>query len=131
MTGNRIGKCSTRRAEGNNGIPGIYSSAGTAAIIGRTAGAVAHNHSSRCEPLQTTFDFTVVDTRLMSEMTRRGITEKKARELLLNVKPDQELLDQLEYTDSIIQQAPAGKFHNLPGLYIRKHREQRHAARDI
>ena len=75
--------------------------------------------SSRCEPLQTTFDLTVVDTRLMSEMTRRGITEKKARELLLNVKPDQELLDQLEYTDSIIQQAPAGKFHNPPGLYIR------------
>src|SRR3982751_3912424 len=31
----------------------------------------------------------------------------------------QDVVDQLEYTDSIISMAPAGKFHNPPGLYIR------------
>jgi hypothetical protein len=51
-------------------------------------------------------------------MTRRGITEKKAHFLLMNLKPGQEVLDQLEYIDHLIAQAPRGKFHNPPGLYI-------------
>jgi hypothetical protein len=55
----------------------------------------------------------------VEEMTRRVIAEKKARELLANLKLGQEVLDQLEYTDFIIAKAPRGKFHNPPGLYIR------------
>jgi hypothetical protein len=69
--------------------------------------------------VQATLDLADVDTALLSEMTKRGIMERKARELLLSLKPDQEVMDQLEYTDFIVQQAPPGKFHNPPGLYIR------------
>jgi hypothetical protein len=59
------------------------------------------------------------DEFLIREMTGRGITHKKAQELLVVVKPGQEVLDQLEYTDFVIAQSPSGKFHNPPGLYIR------------
>jgi hypothetical protein len=69
--------------------------------------------------VQATLDLADVNTTLLSEMTKRGITEKKARELLLSLKPDQDVMDQLEYTDFIVRQAPVGKFHNPPGLYIR------------
>jgi hypothetical protein len=55
---------------------------------------------------------------LLNELTRRGIAPKKARELISSLKPGQQLLNQLEYIDSVIAQAPRGKFHNPPGLYI-------------
>ncbi|MDQ2949139.1 MAG: hypothetical protein M3Y27_24910 [Acidobacteriota bacterium] len=55
---------------------------------------------------------------LLTELTRRGITEKKARELLDNQMPSQEIMDQIEWTDAIVAKSPAGKFHNPPGLYI-------------
>jgi hypothetical protein len=72
------------------------------------------------EPVQTALlDFLGPDPALLAEMTRRGITQKKALDLLANVKAGQEILDQLEYTDFILAEAPAGKFHNPPGLYIR------------
>jgi hypothetical protein len=71
------------------------------------------------EAVQASLDLGNNDLILVAEMTRRGITEKKARELLVNAKADQDLMDQLEYTDFIVQQAPVGKFHNPPGLYIR------------
>lgn len=56
---------------------------------------------------------------LVAQLTARGITEKKARSLLSQVKHGQEIVDQIEYTDFIISTAPAGKFRNPPGLYIR------------
>ncbi len=52
------------------------------------------------------------------ELTRRGIAEKKVRELLSNLEPGQEVMDQIEWTDATISKAPAGKFHNPPGLYV-------------
>lgn len=54
----------------------------------------------------------------LAELTRRSVTEKKARELLAELSPGQEVMDQIEWIDSIIAKAPAGKFHNPPGLYV-------------
>ena len=56
---------------------------------------------------------------LLSEMMRRGITEKKALDLLTKGREGQEMMDQLEYVDHIIANAPLGKFHNPSGLYVR------------
>lgn len=70
------------------------------------------------QPIQENLDLLPAEPSLLHELTRRGITPKKARELISGLKPDQQLLDQLEYIDSVIAQAPRGKFHNPPGLYI-------------
>jgi hypothetical protein len=52
-------------------------------------------------PLQPKFD-----PVLFSELTRRGINEKKAHELLANLKPgqDQNLIAQLEYAEQTIEE---------------------------
>jgi hypothetical protein len=52
------------------------------------------------------------------ELTRRGIGEKKARELVAALKPGQEIVDQLEYVDHLISKDRHGKIENPPGLYI-------------
>ncbi len=69
-------------------------------------------------PLQSTFDLQG-SSNIEEELTKRGIAPNKARELLAHLQPNQDVLQQLEYTDSIIARAPSGKFHNPPGLYIR------------
>jgi hypothetical protein len=63
------------------------------------------------------------DVELLSELTRRGISEKTARELLGNLVGGQQVIDQLEWADFQIQQAPIGKFYNPSGFYIRIVRE--------
>jgi hypothetical protein len=70
-------------------------------------------------PVQASLDLSGVDETLLAELTRRGVTEKKARELLSQLAPGQQVREQLEYLDSVIAHAPQGKFHNPPGLYIR------------
>jgi Replication initiator protein A len=55
---------------------------------------------------------------LIAEMTRRGITEKKARELVANLKPGQEVMDQLDYVDSLVAKDKKGRMENPPGLYV-------------
>ncbi len=72
-------------------------------------------HSER---IQGNLELEAAETPMLNELTRRGITPKKAQALLSTLKPGQPLFDQLEYTDSVIAQAPRGKFHNPPGLYI-------------
>jgi hypothetical protein len=57
------------------------------------------------------------DPQLVAEFTRRGITEKKAHELLANLKPGQDVVAQLEHTDYMIQNARY-RIINPPGLYI-------------
>jgi hypothetical protein len=57
------------------------------------------------------------DPQLVTEFSRRGITEKKARALLANLKPGQDALAQLELGDQHISKAP-GKFTNPAGFYI-------------
>ena len=64
---------------------------------------------------------TALHEPVLIELTRRGITENKARELLENLCPGQEVTDQIEWTDSIIAKAP---FRLLPKRIrcIRRHR---------
>jgi len=57
-------------------------------------------------------------TPLLAELTRRGIAERKAKELLAQLKPGQEVMDQLEYVDSLVAKDARGKIANPPGLYI-------------
>jgi len=58
------------------------------------------------------------DPQLVAEFTRRGITEKKAHELLANLKPGQDVMAQLEHTDYMVQHARY-PIINPPGFYIR------------
>ena len=58
------------------------------------------------------------DAFLLAEMTRRGIAEKTARKLIVARKPDQEILDQLEYVDFIVSKDRRGKFDNPPGMCV-------------
>ena len=58
------------------------------------------------------------DPQLVAEFTSRGITEKRAQELLLNLKPGQDVIAQLEHTDYIVRNARI-PIQNPPGFYIR------------
>jgi hypothetical protein len=55
---------------------------------------------------------------LLAELMTRGIAERTARDLLANLKPDQQIMDQLEYVDSLISRDRRGRFNNPPGLLI-------------
>jgi hypothetical protein len=57
------------------------------------------------------------DPQLIVEFSRRGVTEKKARALLANLKPGQAVLAQLELGDHHIAKDPA-KYTNPAGFYI-------------
>jgi hypothetical protein len=69
-------------------------------------------------PLQAQLGFYESEASLLNEMTARGIAEKKARELLTQVKPDQEVMDQLEYVDSLVANDKRRSLQNPPGLYV-------------
>ncbi len=56
------------------------------------------NQSATTPVLQPRFD-----PVLVSEFTRRGITEKKAHELLANLKPGQDVVAQLEHAEQSVQ----------------------------
>lgn len=58
------------------------------------------------------------DPQLVGEFTRRGITERKANELLAILKPGQDVLAQLELIDGIVAH-PANQVKNPPGFYVR------------
>ena len=60
----------------------------------------------------------VTASPLLAELIRRGIAERKAKELLANVRPGQEVMDQLEYVDSLVAKDTRGRIANPPGLYI-------------
>ena len=62
--------------------------------------------------------FAPIDDPLVRQLTKRGVSEKKARELVANLKPGQEAMDQLEYVDWLIAKDRRGKFENPPGLYV-------------
>ena len=64
-----------------------------------------------------------VHSSLLEEMVKRGIGEATAGDLLRNCTPGQPILDQLEWGDFLIRQAPRGKFYNPAGLYIHLVRE--------
>ena len=58
------------------------------------------------------------DPQLVAEFTRRGITEKKASELLANLKPGQDVLAQLELGEPMAQHSRV-PIVNPPGFYVR------------
>ena len=70
------------------------------------------------EQVQQTFDLDSLHLPLLTEMTNRGISEGKARDLLVHLKPGQEVMDQLEYVDTLIAKDRRGKLENPPGLYV-------------
>jgi hypothetical protein len=59
-----------------------------------------------------------IDTALLKELTSRGISRKKATELLSKLQPEQQVVDQLEWGDDLIRRAAPGTFRNPPGLLI-------------
>jgi hypothetical protein len=59
-----------------------------------------------------------LDDGLIAEMMKRGIDEKQGRGILEARAKDQDILEQLEYADWRIANAPAETFHNPPGFYI-------------
>ena len=76
--------------------------------------------NSKPQPLirQATLQLTETNATLVAELTHRGVAEKKAHELLANLKPGQEVIDQLEYVDSLIAKDRRQKLNNPPGLYV-------------
>jgi hypothetical protein len=71
------------------------------------------NQSATAPVLQSTFD-----PVLVSEFTRRGIDEKKANQLLANLKPGQDVVAQLEQAEQMIQHA-GFEIRNPAGFTIR------------
>ena len=59
-----------------------------------------------------------LDHTLLTELTSRGISRKKATQLLSNLQPGQQVIDQLEWGDDVIRRAAPGTFRNPPGLLI-------------
>jgi hypothetical protein len=54
---------------------------------------------------------------LLLEMTKRGISENRARKLRAGLQEGQQAIDQLEWGDHLIQSQP-GKYKNTAGFYI-------------
>ncbi len=76
--------------------------------------APRHQHSKpEPAPLRPTND-----PQLLAEFTRRGITEKKASELLANLKPGQDVVAQLELGEQLAKNSRV-PIVNPPGFYIR------------
>jgi hypothetical protein len=55
---------------------------------------------------------------LIAELSRRGVSEPIARQLLASVPDDQPVQDQIEWGDYLIQTSRAGKFRNPAGFYV-------------
>jgi hypothetical protein len=52
------------------------------------------------------------------ELVSRGVAERKARQLALDIPDTQPVFKQLEYVDHLIRSDQRGKWHNPAGLYI-------------
>jgi hypothetical protein len=70
-------------------------------------GAEVSNHSNA-----------LIASPLLAELIRRGIAERKGTELLDKLHSGQEVLDQLEYVDSLIAKDTKQRIANPPGLYV-------------
>jgi hypothetical protein len=92
----------------------------SAAVLASLSAPKAPVRQPVMDPVQVALDLQDSDNAaLLHEMTRRGITEKKACDLLAGAHPGQPIVDQLEYVDTLIRHAPPGKFHNPSGFYIK------------
>jgi len=60
-----------------------------------------------------------IDRELLHELMKRGITEKASVDLLTNIQPRQQVMDQLEWGDHLLVHSPnKEKFYNPAGLHI-------------
>jgi hypothetical protein len=59
-----------------------------------------------------------LDRGLLYQLMRRGISEKTSAELLRNLRPGQEVMDQLAWGDYLLKSVPRGKFYNSAGILI-------------
>jgi hypothetical protein len=59
-----------------------------------------------------------VDEALVSELTNRGVTARRARQLLASVLPTQDVVRQLEWGDFVLLRAAPGTFWNPAGFYV-------------
>ena len=59
-----------------------------------------------------------VDRELLHQLMKRGISENTSVELLQNLCPDQQVMDQLEWGEHLLKHAPRGKFYNPAGIII-------------
>src|SRR5262249_36569125 len=60
-----------------------------------------------------------LDRELLHQLMKRGISEKACVSLLRDLKPNQQLMDQLEWGDHLVFHSPNKyKFYNPAGLYI-------------
>jgi hypothetical protein len=80
----------------------------------RTRSGSKHERST----METAAPHPTFDPQLIAEFTRRGISEKKASQLLVNLKPGQDVVAQLEHTDLLVRSART-PIVNPPGFYIR------------
>ena len=74
--------------------------------------------AGKSKPIQASLVLTYGNPQLLTGSTKRGIAEAKARELLASLQPGQEVMDQLEYVDSLVVNDRRGKLENPPGLYV-------------
>jgi len=58
-----------------------------------------------------------VSPALLEALTRRGVAEQHARQVLARVTSDQQVYDQLEWADQIVAQG-GGSIANPPGFYV-------------
>ena len=58
------------------------------------------------------------NTEIIAAMLHRGISEKQAQALIAELRPEQNVLEQLEYADHRIASEPSGTFRNPPGFYV-------------
>jgi hypothetical protein len=60
-----------------------------------------------------------LNRELLHQLMKRGISEKASVSLLKTLKPDQQVMDQLEWGDHLVFHSPnKHKFYNPAGLYI-------------
>jgi hypothetical protein len=61
-------------------------------------------------------DLSESENNCVIEFARRGVTTRKARELVIVRQTGQQIIDQIEYVDTLVAAVPKGKFHNPPVL---------------
>lgn len=79
---------------------------------------ILESRNNKTESINDSVPAHSVDKEAFSALMRRGIREQTCREVLSNLKPGQEVMDQIEWGDALRQASPPGKLINPPGLYI-------------
>jgi hypothetical protein len=71
-----------------------------------------------CGPAMTERPHLDVNETSVNELTRRGVTARRARQLLTAVPPTQDVVRQLEWGDFVISRVASETFWNPAGFYV-------------